>query len=90
VPLLDPEEGGDRLLGVMNVSSAKNGRELTLEDLATLERLSRRIARILAEAIKLQEVQLRSGEMNLRQSVGELAEKPGSTGEKFGYVAVAG
>jgi GAF domain-containing protein len=87
VPLLDPEEGGDRLLGVLNVSSAKNGRELTLEDLATLERLSRRIARILAEAIKLQEVQLRSGEMNLRQSVGELAEKPGSTGEKFGLLA---
>jgi GAF domain-containing protein len=87
VPLLEPEDGGGRLLGVLNVSSAKNGRELTLEDLATLERLSRRMARVLAESIKLQEVQLRSGEMSLRQSVGELAEKPGSTAEKFGLLA---
>lgn len=87
IPLLDPENGGERLLGVLNVSSAKNARELTLEDLATLERLSRRMAHILAESIKLQEVQLRSGEMNLRQSVGELAEKPGTTAERFGLLA---
>ncbi|HXV12577.1 MAG TPA: GAF domain-containing protein, partial [Candidatus Krumholzibacteria bacterium] len=87
VPLLDPEDGGERLLGVLNVSSTKNARELSMEDLATLERLSRRMARVLAESLKLQEVQLRSGEMNLRQSVGELAEKPGTTAEKFGLLA---
>lgn len=87
VPLLDPENEGERLLGVLNVSAAKNARELTMEDLATLERLSRRMARVLAESIKLQEVQLRSGEMSLRQSVGELTEKPGSTAEKFGLLA---
>ena len=87
VPLLDPDDGGERLLGVVNVSSAKNGRELTIKDLNTLERLSRRMARVLAESLKLQEVQLRSGEMNLRQSVGELAEKPGTTAEKFGLLA---
>jgi GAF domain-containing protein len=87
VPLLDPEDGGERLLGVLNVSAMKNARELTMEDLGTLERLSRRMARVLVEALKLQEVQLRSGEMNLRQSVGELAEKPGTTAEKFGLLA---
>jgi len=87
VPLLDPEDGVDRLLGVLNVSSTKNARELTMEDLGLLERLSRRMARVLAESIKLQEVQLRSGEMGLRQSVGELAEKPGTTAEKFGLLA---
>ncbi len=87
VPLLDPEDGGERLLGVLNVSATKNARDLTMEDLATLERLSRRMARVLAEALKLQEVQLRSGEMNLRQSVGELAEKAGTTAEKFGLLA---
>ncbi len=87
VPLLKPEDGGERLLGVLNVSSAKNARELTMEDLATLERLSRRMARVLAESLKLQEGQLRAGEMSLRQSVGELAEKPGSTAERFGLLA---
>ncbi len=87
VPLLDPEDGGERLLGVLNVSAMKNARELTMDDLATLERLSRRMARVLAESLKLQEVQLRSGEMNLRQSVGELAEKPGTTAEKFSLLA---
>ncbi len=87
VPLLENDENGERLLGVLNVSSTKSGRELTMEDLGMLERLSRRMARVLAEALKLQEVQLRSGEMNLRQSVGELAEKPGTTAEKFGLLA---
>ncbi len=87
VPLLDPEDGAERLLGVLNVSSTKSGRELSMDDLATLERLSRRMARVLGESLKLQEVQLRSGEMSLRQSVGELAEKPGSTAEKFGLLA---
>ncbi|MDH4037312.1 MAG: GAF domain-containing protein [Candidatus Krumholzibacteria bacterium] len=79
VPLLD----GERLLGVLNVSSMPTGRELTMPDLHTLERLSRRIARVLSESIRLQELQVRAGEMELRQSVGELADKPGSTAERF-------
>ncbi len=68
VPLLDD----DRLLGVLNVSSTKDGQELTIANLHTLERLSRRIARVLSESIKLQELQIRAGEMQLRQSVGEI------------------
>ena len=83
VPLVD----GDRLLGVLNVSSTPSGRELGMGDLDTLERLSRRIARVLAESIKLQELQVRAGEMELRQSVGELADRPGSTAERFSLLA---
>ena len=83
VPLLD----NDRLLGVLNVSAAPSGRELAMADLATLERLSRRIARVLSESIKLQELQVRAGEMELRQSVGELADRPGSTAERFSLLA---
>jgi GAF domain-containing protein len=83
VPLLD----GDRLLGVLNVSSTKDGRELSIANLHTLERLSRRIARVLAESIKLQELQVRAGEMQLRQSVGEISEKSTSTAERFSLLA---
>jgi len=83
VPLVE----GDVLLGVLNVSSARNGRELTPHDLATLEKLSARMARVLAESIKLREFQLRSSEMSLRQSVGELVEKSGSTAEKFALLS---
>ncbi len=87
VPLVEPENGDERLLGVLNVSSTKSGRELTMDDLHMLERLSRRMARVLAESLKFQEAQLRSGELNLRQSVGELAERQGTTAEKFGLLA---
>lgn len=83
VPLVED----DRLLGVLNVSATGNGRELSVGDLETLERLSRRMARVLIESLKLQEVQLRSGEMSLRKSVGELAEKPGTTPEKFALLS---
>ena len=83
VPLVED----DRLLGVLNVSSTGTGRELSVGDLETLERLSRRMARVLSESLKIQEIQLRSGEMNLRQSVGELVEKPGSTPEKFALLS---
>jgi len=87
VPLLDPEDSEQRLLGVLNVSSTKSGRELNMDDLHTLERLSVRMARVLAESLKFQEAQLRSGELNLRQSVGELSERQGTTAEKFGLLA---
>jgi GAF domain-containing protein len=83
VPLVED----DRLLGVLNVSATGAGRELSVGDLETLERLSRRMARVLSESLKLQEIQLRSGEMNLRQSVGELVEKPGSTPDKFALLS---
>lgn len=83
VPLLD----GDNLLGVLNVSSTQDGRELGMDDLHTLERLSRRIARVLGESIKLQELQVRAGEMELRQSMGELSDRPGSTAERFSLLA---
>lgn len=83
VPLLD----GDRLLGVLNVSSTPGGRELGMADVQTLERLSRRIARVLAQSIKLQELQVRAGEMELRRSVGEIADRPGSTAERFSLLA---
>jgi hypothetical protein len=83
VPLID----GEALLGVLNVSSVRGGRELTVGDLGTLEKLSRRMARVLADSLKLQEIQLRKDEMALRQSLGELSEKPGSTAEKFALLS---
>lgn len=83
VPLLD----GERLLGVLNVSSSRDGRELGMDDLHTLEKLSRRMARVLAESIKLQELQVRAGEMHLRQTVGEITEKSTSTAERFSLLA---
>ena len=83
VPLVD----ADTLLGVLNVSSTREGRELTVADLETLEKLSHRMARVLADAIKLQEIQLRKDEMAMRQSLGELSEKPGSTEEKFALLS---
>lgn len=79
VPLID----GDTLLGVLNVSSAGTGKELTVGDLELLEKFSRRMARVLADSIRLQEAHLRKDEMELRQSLGELSEREGSTVEKF-------
>jgi GAF domain-containing protein len=83
VPLID----GDALLGVLNVSSTRDRRELGVGDLETLEKLSRRMARVLADSLKLQEIQLRKDEMSLRQSLGELSEKAGSTAEKFALLS---
>jgi GAF domain-containing protein len=83
VPLLD----GDRLLGVLNVSSERDARELAMEDLHKLERVSARIARVLSQSIRMQELQVRAGEMQLRQSAGEIAEGTGSTAERFSLLA---
>lgn len=85
VPLID----GDTLLGVLNVSTTGNGngKELTVRDLETLEKFSRRMARVLADSIRLQEMHLRKDEMTLRQSLGELSERPGSTAEKFALLS---
>lgn len=83
VPLVD----GDTLLGVLNVSGTGEGKELTVTDLETLEKFSHRMARVLADSMRLQEAHLRRDEMALRQSVGELSEKSGSTVEKFSLLS---
>ena len=83
VPLID----GDELCGVLNVSSAGDGRELGVGDLETLEKLSRRIARVLADSVKLHEMQIRRDEMSLRQSLGELSERSESTAAKFALLS---
>ena len=83
VPLVD----GDALLGVLNVSSTEGGKELTVGDLETLEKFSHRMARVLADSVRLQEAHLRREEMTLRQSLGELSENTGSTAEKFALLS---
>jgi len=85
VPLID----GDTLLGVLNVSTTGNGngRELTVSDLETLEKFSHRMARVLADSVRLEEAHLRKDEMVLRQSLGELSERSGSTSEKFALLS---
>jgi GAF domain-containing protein len=85
VPLID----GETLLGVLNVSTTGNGngRELTVSDLETLEKFSRRMARVLADSIRLQQAHLHQHEMVLRQSLGELSERTGSTAEKFALLS---
>jgi len=85
VPLVD----GDTLLGVLNVSTTGNGarRELTVSDLETLEKFSHRMARVLADSIRLQQAHLHKDEMVLRQSLGELSEQSGTTAEKFALLS---
>jgi GAF domain-containing protein len=83
VPLID----GEALLGVLNVSATGAGRELTVGDLQTLEKFSHRMARVLADSLRLQEVNLRKEEVSLRHSLGELSEKAGSTAEKFALLS---
>ncbi|HEX6791161.1 MAG TPA: GAF domain-containing protein, partial [Candidatus Krumholzibacteria bacterium] len=83
VPLVD----GETLLGVLNVSSGNGGKELTVADLETLEKFSHRMARVLSDSLRLQEAHLRREEMTLRQSLGELTEKTGSTAEKFSLLS---
>jgi hypothetical protein len=79
VPLID----GDTLLGVLNVSCTDTAKDLTVADLETLEKFSHRMARVLADSIRVQEANLRWDELTLRQSIGELTERPGSTMERF-------
>lgn len=82
-----PLEWESQLLGVLNVSSDLTKRELTEEGLSVLQRLSVRISRVINESLKLQETQIRHREMNLRQSMGELAEKSISTQAKFSLIS---
>ena len=83
VPLLWDE----RLLGVLNVSSGSGGLELDEAGLATLERMSPRISRVLNESLKLQETQVRHQELHLRQSMGELTERSISSNAKFSLIS---
>jgi len=82
-----PLEWEDRLLGVLNVSSDSESREMTEEGLAALQRLNHRISRVLSESLKLQETQIRHKEMNLRQTMGELSDKTISTQAKFSLIS---
>jgi GAF domain-containing protein len=76
-----------RLLGVLNVSSAGSGAELTREALGALERLSVRVSRVLEESRKLEETRVRHREMTLRRSMGELAERAISPAAKFTVIS---
>jgi GAF domain-containing protein len=78
---------GDRLMGVLNVSSSQGGKPLTAADLSTLERLSARISRVLYESARLQETQVRHHEMDLRQSMGQLTETAASPTAKFSMIS---
>jgi putative methionine-R-sulfoxide reductase with GAF domain len=79
VPLL----WGDRLLGVVNVSSAKKDPRHTESDVERLKTLSRRLSRVLYESLKLQDLQMRHRESRFRTTVGEIAEKDISSQEKL-------
>jgi GAF domain-containing protein len=82
-----PLEWERRLLGVLNVSSDSRRRKLDESGLAALQKLSKRISRVLNESLKLQATQVRHREMNLRQSMGELSEKHISTQAKFSLIS---
>jgi len=75
------------LIGVMNVSSTVSERPLTDAGFVTLDRLSGRISRLLFEMNRLQETQARHKEINLRQSMGQLAEKTASPAAKFSMLS---
>lgn len=76
-----------KLIGVLNVSSGEKDRELDEEGLASLQKLSTRISRVLNESLKLQQTQIRHQEMSLRQSMGELSEKQISPSVKFSLIS---
>jgi len=82
-----PLEWETKLLGVLNVSSDSERHGLDSDGLAALQKLSKRISRVLNESLKLQETQVRHREMNLRHSMGELSEKLISTQAKFSLIS---
>jgi len=83
VPLL----WDSKLIGVFNVSSGEKDKVLDEEGLATLQKLSTRISRVLHESLKLQQTQIRHQEMSLRQSMGELSEKQIDPSVKFSLLS---
>ncbi len=78
---------GERLLGVLNVSVGSRGRQLEESDLQKLTSLSRRISRVLEQSVHLEEIQMRHREWKFRTTMGEIANKPISTEEKFSVLA---
>jgi GAF domain-containing protein len=78
---------GERLLGVLNVSVGTRGRQLEEGDLQKLTSLSRRISRVLDQSVRLEEIQMRHREWKFRTTMGEIANKPISTEEKFSVLA---
>lgn len=83
VPLL----WGGRLLGVLNVSAEGRARLLDETDLERLNGLSRRISRVLDQAVNLDTAQMRHREWKFRSTLGEIASKDISTQEKFAVLA---
>ncbi len=76
-----------RLLGVLNVSTARSERELDKSDFENLKRISRRISRVLFESLKVQETRINTHARNLGNTVGKLLEKTASFEEKFSLLA---
>lgn len=83
VPLL--WEG--RLLGVLNVSVEGGQHVLDHADLDRVTGVSRRISRVLDQAMHLDAVQMRHREHKFRSTLGEIASKEISTREKFTILA---
>ena len=78
---------GESLLGVLNVSVGRDGREFDDHDLEKLKTLSRRISRVLQQSIDLEVVHTRRREAKFHSTVGEIAAKSISTAEKFSVLA---
>jgi len=77
----------DTLLGVLNVSTSGDEKQLDTDALAKMGKLSGRVARLLHESMRLEETRVRHREFMLRKSVGELTEQAMSTPEKFAMLA---
>lgn len=72
----------NHLLGVLNVSTNRGERELDTVDFENLKKMSRRISMVLAGSLRVQEIQVRYHEQNLRMRVGELTEDPSAFQQK--------
>ncbi len=78
---------GERLLGVLNVSVGRGGRQFDDRDLEKLKGLSRRMSRVLQQSIDLEAVHTRHREWKFHSTVGEIAAKTIRYAEKFSVLA---
>jgi GAF domain-containing protein len=78
---------GERLLGVLNVSIGRDGRQFDDRDLEKLKSLSMRMSRILQQSVDIETVHARHREWKFRSTVGEIAARPVATSEKFSILA---
>jgi GAF domain-containing protein len=83
MPLI--QEG--QLLGVLNVSTDRPGRLHDEGDLERLKTLSRRLARVLSQSLKLDALKMRHRESRFRNTMAELAVKQVSTREKLAILS---